>query len=281
MKPINSLHYIYWIIILILTNIALFSYYYSGDDNLTSMIAFAATIASIILSVLAIFMSLLSNNSVGGMLHKVRDMHDAVILIPGTLNESISNLKETTSDLKILNTDVNKSLDTLGHKLQELEDHLTENDKKIQEIVDNITSTNSRGLVEIEAPSESLVIQYLNVMSLNGQILLYAFCLYKEEQKSGVFMIDEFAKRLQGVNAYYLQGIMVASTSANILNYTVVEGNILGVKDLSLSEYIKKERLHNLISKNCENIRNKFSGPADYYDVEVLVKKVKDYIDTL
>ena len=128
----NSLHYKYWIFILILIIIVIFSYYNSGDANLTSMIAFAATIASIILSVLAIFMSILSNNSIGGMLHKVRDMHDAVSGIPSSLEQSVSELKDASTGLTSINQDVTKSLSALGAKLQDLDEHISENNSKLQ-----------------------------------------------------------------------------------------------------------------------------------------------------
>lgn len=103
MKSINPLHYKYWIIILILLNIAIFSYYNSGDTNLTGMIAFAATIASIILSVLAIFMSILSNDSIGGMLH--RDKRDFLLCYYQTPElPKLSGKKEADSCLPLLDS---------------------------------------------------------------------------------------------------------------------------------------------------------------------------------
>lgn len=279
---LHYLHYVYVILILILILVAFISYYHCDEQDLVSQVGFAASISSIILSVLAIFMTLLSNNSIGGMLHKVRDMHDAVNSIPKTLNESVSNLKDTTSDLRDINSDVNKSLSALGLKLQELENHLNENDKKFQEIVDNITSSNTRENSGIEMPSEALVNQYLYVMSLNGLIILYAFYLYKEEQKSGIFNIEEFVKRFDGLSVNYIQGILVASTSVNILHYVVEKGTVnYNIKELSLSDYIKKDSLTNAIKKCCEDICENYKGSPSYYNVDVLVNKVRDYIETL
>jgi hypothetical protein len=262
--------------------VAFISYYHCDEKDLVAQVGFAASISSIILSVLAIFMTIMSNNSIGGMLHKVRDMHEAVVTIPQNLGESISNLKETALDLKSINSDVNKALDTLGSKLQELDDHLAENDKKIKIIVDNITLSDSKESFGLEKPSETLVNQYLISMSLNGLIVLYAFYLYKEVQKRGVFAIDEFVKSFDGINASYLQGIIVASASINILHYEVEkEGNNYRIKELGLLDSIKKEKLHNAIKSNCDNIQKNYGGSTDYYDVDVLVNKVKDYIETL
>lgn len=282
MKPINSLHYIYWIIILVLVNIALFSYYYSGNDNLTSMIAFAATIASIILSVLAIFMSILSNNSIGGMLHKVRDIHDAVATIPDTLNETVSDLKRTTSGLKDVNTDVNNSITALDNKLQGIEEHLAQNDNRLNELFNKFSSANSTSISNSEEPSEKLIEQYLNTISLNGLLLLYGIQLYQERKKVGVFSLDSFVKVLSGVESIYLLGILVASTSANILSFEQVnQNNNMEIKNMSLSPFINKENLSDHINIICTKIREKFGESLEYYDAISIENKISEYVESI
>lgn len=281
MKPINSLHYKYWIFILILIIIAIFSYYNSGDANLTSMIAFAATIASIILSVLAIFMSILSNNSIVGMLHKVRDMHDAVSGIPSSLEQSVSELKDASTGLTSINQDVTKSLSALGAKLQDLDEHISENNSKLQEYLDSRPSEGISKPQSSDTLTDSFVQQFLVGMSLNGLILIYAFYLYKEKGKKDPFSLPDFVDFLIGVEVSYLFGVMVASTCAQILFYvsTKDSGNKKFV-NITLSHHITKIALENNIKDSCKNIREGSDIP-EYYELEGLKKRINDYLATL
>lgn len=281
MNSINNLHYKYWIFILLLIIIAIFSYYNSGDSSLTSLIAFAATIASIILSILAIFMSILSNNSIGGMLHKVRDMHDAVSSIPNSLEQSISELKEASTGLTSINQDVTKSLYALGAKLQDLDEHISENSSKLQEYLDSRPSEGISKPQSSDTLSDTFVQQYLAGMSLNGLILIYAFYLYKEKGKKDPFSLPDFVDSFIGVEVAYLFGVMVASTCAQMLFYSNVKdsGNKKFV-NITLSHHINKMTLENNIKACCKNIREGSDIP-DYYELEGMKKRINDYLATL
>lgn len=276
----NPLHLKYWIFILILIIIAVFSYYYSGDTNLTGMIAFAATIASIILSVLAIFMTILSNNSIGGMLHKVRDLHDAVTSIPETLKDSISELRDTAAGLNSVNDEVKKSLSRFGVKLEDLDTHIRKNDEKIEMIYGEI-SRSSPITEDQEQPSANLVDQYLNTMSLNGLLLLYGFILYEEKGKTEVFRLDKFTEKLYGAEPAYMHGILIASASANIINFENVENDNLAIKEMTLSSHIKKNVVQSRIDIICKDIQKRFKTSLEYYKYEVVETRVSEYVESL
>ena len=84
----NNLHYRYVIFILVLALISTFSYYFYGNEDLVKTISFAGTLASIILSVLAIFITVLSNDSLSSMIHKIRDLYEAIKDIPDSIKKS-------------------------------------------------------------------------------------------------------------------------------------------------------------------------------------------------
>lgn len=278
----NPLHLEYWIFILVLVIIAIFSYHHSGDTNLGGLIAFAASISSIILSVLAIFITILSNNSVGGMLHKVRDMHDTVLSIPESIKESIADLKEATTELMAVNSEVNRSVNMLGGRLDDLENHLSLNDNKIDTILNSVSSENSTGSSNTVPPTEKMIEQFLNTISLNGLYLLYAFILYSERRKSGVFFLDQFAKNLFGVESSYLLGILVATSSVSIISYVKVEEtHNMGIKNMFISPFIKKDILFGRITVLCNDIVNSYETMRNEYDAKSIEKTISDYIDTI
>ena len=278
----NPLHLEYWIFILVLVIIAIFSYHYSGDTNIGGLIAFAASISSIILSVLAIFITILSNNSVGGMLHKVRDMHDTVLSIPESIKESIADLNEATTELMAVNSEVNRSVNMLGGRLDDLENHLSLNDNKIDAILNSVSSVNSTGSSNTVPPTEKMIEQFLNTISLNGLYLLYAFVLYSERRKSGVFFLDQFAKNLFGVESSYFLGILVATSSVNIISFVnVEETHNMGIKNMFISPFIKKDILFGRITVLCNDIVKSYETMRNEYDAKSIEKTISDYIDTI
>lgn len=276
MGPINTLHYKYWIFILVLVIIAIFSYCYCLDDNLTSMIAFAASIASIILSILAIFMTILSNNSVSGMLHKIRDVHEAVSSIPDNIEQSVSEMKDASTGLATVNANVNKSLVSLGIKLQELDEHISDNNKKLQEYLDEASAGAKTSQTGVKISKQSVEF-FLSKMSFNGLVLLYAFFQYGKNKKTDNFSLVEFEKIINS-SVDYSFGIMVASTSANVITY-YQESNTL-FNNISVSEYVTIDRLNIEISKWCENLRKDATNP-DFYDLDGIKKRIDDYLAQL
>ena len=63
LKRISGWHYVYVILILILTIVGIVAYFYSDKKDFVSLVSFAATISSIILSVLAIIFTVVSGES--------------------------------------------------------------------------------------------------------------------------------------------------------------------------------------------------------------------------
>ena len=278
MGPINTLHYKYWIFILVLVIIAIFSYCYCLDDNLTSMIAFAASIASIILSILAIFMTILSNNSVSGMLHKIRDVHEAVSSIPDNIEQSVSEMKDASTGLATVNANVNKSLVSLGIKLQELDEHISDNNKKLQEYLDEASAGAKTSQTGVKISKQS-VEYFLSKMSFNGLVLLYAFFQYGKNKKTDNFSLVEFEKIINS-SVDYSFGIMVASTSANVITYSNYQESNTLFNNISVSEYVTIDRLNIEISKWCENLRKDATNP-DFYDLDGIKKRIDDYLAQL
>ena len=64
----SNLHYKYIIAIFGILFVLFFAYWFSGETKLVEIVSFAGTITSIILSVLAIFMTVLSNDSMSSMI---------------------------------------------------------------------------------------------------------------------------------------------------------------------------------------------------------------------
>lgn len=199
-----------------------------------------------------------------------------------SIKESIADLKEATTELMAVNSEVNRSVNMLGGRLDDLENHLSLNDNKIDAILNSVSSVNSTGSSNTVPPTEKMIEQCLNTMSLNGLYLLYAFILYSERRKSGVFFLDQLAKNLFGVESSYLLGILVATSSVNIISYVKVEEtHNMGIKNLFISPFIKKDILFGRITALCNDIVKSYETVRNEYDAKSIEKTISDYIDTI
>lgn len=128
----NNLHYRYVIFILVLALISTFSYYFYGNEDLVKTISFAGTLASIILSVLAIFITVLSNDSLSSMIHKIRDLYEVIKDIPDSIKKSIISLGETIRQLQNNIEVMNGLLPELKTQLCNVDEHIRESNEVLR-----------------------------------------------------------------------------------------------------------------------------------------------------
>lgn len=122
-------NYVLWAIIVIfgLMIVDLFAQHTCTDKLFVEKVSFASTLSSIILSVIAIIMTVVSNDSISSLLHKVRDLHE--------------NIKDVPSDIKMTSKDLNNSvsqLNSLESKLRELPSSIKTNIDELKILLDNV-----------------------------------------------------------------------------------------------------------------------------------------------
>ena len=121
-------NYVLWAVIALLSVnlVNVFSQKTCGNQTFVDQVSFASTISSIILSVIAIIMTFVSNDTINSLLHKVRDLHD--------------NIKDVPSDIKKTSKDLNDSvtqLNSLESKLNELPSSIKTNIDELKLLLDN------------------------------------------------------------------------------------------------------------------------------------------------
>lgn len=94
-----KLHFIYVSIILITIIVTILSLHFYSDDLNSKFIGYAATISSLILSVLAIIITVISNDSTNGLMHKIRDIYDAISATPEKISNSVECITLASDNL--------------------------------------------------------------------------------------------------------------------------------------------------------------------------------------
>mgnify|MGYP000023127681 CR=1 FL=1 len=195
LKKISGWHYVYIILILVLTLIGLFSYQFCTCESLVSLISFASTISSIILSVLAILITVLSGES----MNSLRDSLLNLVSIPGevktAIGSTINKMEETTSSLEKATMTNDESITKLSKaidvKIEEIEKHIIEQlnlqqQNTLKAINENSLRNNDNKKIDVEQMPKDILGNFLESTSNASLALLY--------------IIDEYCKKVKGLN---------------------------------------------------------------------------------
>lgn len=111
-----NIHMFYWILILVLIIIGLITTRSYSNESLAEQVAFGATLSGIILSVIAIIMTLIGES-------KSDNTKDKLINLSDNLEEIVQRVEKTTiklEDVVNINLDVKSKIDTLGSQISEI-----------------------------------------------------------------------------------------------------------------------------------------------------------------
>lgn len=112
------IHMFYWIVILVLTIVVLFTTKAYLNQNLSNMIAFGATLSGIILSVIAIMITLIGET-------KSDNTKDKLLNLSNDLEHIVNDIKNTTNNLENLvkfNIEVKKGINEINCAMNQIID---------------------------------------------------------------------------------------------------------------------------------------------------------------
>lgn len=248
-------NYVLWAIIVVLglMVVNLFAQQTCTNDEFVKEVSFASTISSIILSVIAIIMTVVSNDSIGLLLHRFRDLHDDIKEVPTNLKKSLDSIENSVSQLNKVETELSE-LPTL---LQSLINTTNNNIVNLSSMISDISY------------KTNMVHQTLK----NG---LYGSKI--ENNPSKEFTLKELYETLIRKSSYW----------GNCLIYAIFYANELSVTSLSLSEFSTQIAWNNndinkyfwgfivginatgLISAKCEGDRIEIYGVDKSFDKQFI-----------
>lgn len=234
---LHHLHYIYVILILLLVIVSIIAYYHSDEHDLVAQVGFAASISSIILSVLAIIVTVVSNGSMDKLAHGMYALKDVPGDVKNATNEAIKKISDTTESLNQASTenkqgitDMQLKFESLFHELeQHVADKLQENADSVEDvkkILDDMqastlslaNSMNPEVKKELNSGlSEELVNHLMERNSLAGYVLLYAIDKYLEKGVSTPFDLNKMDEIYQDQTySQYFYGYLILMIAVNI-----------------------------------------------------------------
>ncbi|WP_287644297.1 hypothetical protein [Bacteroides sp.] len=244
-----------------------------GNQELAAQFTFASTISSIILSVIAIIMSVLSSESLNNLIHKSRDLHDEIKDVPTKIELSIKSLDISSAKFEKLSNELLKMPQKIENSIISSINEISQNIENVSGGLKTLNQTVEYGFLEItrnatigkeylpiedkELTVKDVEENFLSSASVIGLFLLIYVAIAHE--KSIKVSLVEFSKILIGDESQveYAYGYLVATSSMGLFfEYEVHE-------DLYEITKIKTDLLENV--KNRLQIRLS----EDNYDLSI------------
>lgn len=262
-----------------------FALMFCPNRILVEQFTFASTISSIILSVIAIIMSVVSSDSINNLLHKFRDLHDEIKDVPENIDSSITLMNNASrkfdgiyDNLK----DTPQKIEESTRLMQDVSEHVDESIKELSNLLITVQSkTESWDLIRddvrkikeglLESPnveeklqkSDRLSEKQVEEISISGSpfgaLLLYAIKLAKDKDKQ--LSLTELVSTLgEPASENYFYGYYIASKATGI--FTGRRGDKDGV--FEIKEYNKglNSLKQNLLTKRATE-KNKLEESID------------------
>lgn len=288
-KPTNgmskSIHmwYICGIATFVIVELITFIIMSNADaQNIMNNISFASTLSSLILSVLAIFMTVLSGES----MNKLRDSLVGLGSIPKdvkqAVEETIDKMQKSTADLNEASETNNKNIEKLNEaidsKIAEIEHHLSDQLKLHQQntlkaINESLVGRKEGILNESNNISEPMIDNFLSSTSNASISLLYMIVRYCEKVeenkiKPPVVNLKDLALVINAGKkedsfGMYLFACLVILSSFGLLDYNTGKDSFTEVTFSSINTSIKS-KISNQLSER--NIISVLEGLDQYID---------------
>lgn len=272
---LHHLHYIYIILILLLILVSIIAYYHSDEHDLVAQVGFAASISSIILSVLAIIVTVVSNGSMDKLAHGMYGLRDVPADVKKSTDDAIKKITDTTNSLNQASeensqgiADMQKKFEELFHELeQHVADKFQENATNVENLkkMVNDMQANTLSLAksmesstsqqELQTKlSEEIVDHYMERNSNAGYAFLYAIDHYLEKNIEKPFSLqkmDEFYD--DSTFSQYFYGYLILMISMSICDVNQPNKSKTEFVFTYLDPLVRRKYKENIGKKDLDN----------------------------
>lgn len=218
-KKIIKVHRNYIAGFLGLAVIMLLTAQYGGSGSVIfAYLSFGSTITSLVLSILAIFVTVQSSSDLYKQFSRMEDATHFITSTSEQIKSTLGNLKDAEINLRKTSENISSQIDNIidridervKTRIKETEDNIS---KQLEESLNNISQTAPQQITT-DANIENVKRYFVNMTSGNGLLALYACALSAEKKKS-----FELSVLFQG-NEPYTFGFLIACISVSIVNFT-------------------------------------------------------------
>lgn len=220
-KKIIKIHRNYIAGILGFAVIMLLTGNYGGPSSgIYQYLSFGSTITSLVLSILAIFVTVSSSSDLYKQFTRIDNATDTIKNVSNQIDGTLEKLTATESNLQNTSNEISKQLDNIVEQIDErLKTRMKETESNLsKQLAESMNSSSNK--IEEQIPKinqqivENLKKYFITTSSVNGLLALYACALSKEYGK--MFELSN----LFSWNLDYTFGFLIASLSIGIIDFT-------------------------------------------------------------
>ena len=271
-KKVVKLHRNYIVGILGFAIIMLLTAKFGGPNNaIFEYLSFGSTITSLVLSILAIFVTVQSSSDLYKQFSRIDNATDTIDKTSTKIDGTLSTLQEVEANLISSSSIISSQLEDLVEKIdekikarmKETEDNIS---KQLAQSQNTITQSTSISSDSGNSKDENKQ-YFIGITSANGLIALYACALSAEKSK-----MFELSQLFKGNEAYSF-GYLIGALSAKYVHFTNDSNN----NQITAQSCIyTKEELYNEIKNRIgrQNLGSEFVDRVnlinEFFDVEAL-----------
>lgn len=248
---------------------------YGGPKNaIFEYLSFGSTITSLVLSILAIFVTVQSSSDLYKQFTRIDNATDTIKNVSSQIDETLSKLTETESNLTNTSNAITTQMDEIVMRIDErMKERMKETEHTLLEQINILNNQSTHeGFPADDAVSNQAITDFINNMkkyflnscSPDGLLAVYACYLSKKYDKE--FVITDMFKG----NEQYTYGFLVSSHSNGIITTQI--DNIFRVKCINTIFSIEelstrlKEIANNLDTFYLDRINfvNRFFGEPEF-----------------
>lgn len=219
-KRIIKLHRNYIAGILSFAIIMLITAKYGGpNNNIFEYLSFGSTITSLVLSILAIFVTVQSSTDLYKQFAKIDNATDIINNASNKIDGTLSTLQEAENKLALTSNSISEKLETIVEQIDEkIKTRIKETEDNISKQLaqsQNTPTTDQKKPLMVDNDTDNDKKKYfLEITSANGLMALYACALSQEKNKP--FELSQLFKD----NEAYSFGFLIATLSAKFVQFT-------------------------------------------------------------
>ena len=249
------------------------SNYGCSGNEIFSYLSFASTITSLVLSILAIFVTVKSSSDLYKNFSRMDDATHTITTASEKVEGSLNALKNAEKSLQNASAELSSKFDNIiaqiTEKVQETETHIS---NKFEDTVNRL-SENS-GLQQTKLPDDNLNVfksNYLKLSSATGLLCIYTSTLSFEKQKS--FEINVLFKN----NETYTLGYLISAVSSGVISFNCgLNGSNAVICTSSIfksDEFIDelKERIEQLDAPYKKEFKDSINSVNSFFGVAAIV----------
>lgn len=210
---------------LVFAIIMLFTEQYGGVNNeIFSYLSFGSTITSLVLSILAIFVTVQSSSDLYKQFTRIDNATDTINNVSTQMGNTLKGMSESENQLKETSKVISSQMDEIVNRIDErIKFRMQETEHNLSEQISSMNEqTISKNNEAIENPTsidefkENVTKDFLDITSANGTLLVY-IC-YLSSKKSKDFLMSDLL-----TDERYAYGFLISTISIGLIHATVDE----------------------------------------------------------